>query len=220
MQAPAGPAYPASRRSERLLDLLFPPRCAGCKRPGRWICPRCWRDVPWLPQGEIAPAKGPLDAVRSVARFEGIAREAVHALKYENRHAISPMMGTLMAERVADLELDLVAPLSLHPSRRRERGYDQAAMLARHVARTLNIRVEPNLVRRIRKTQQQALLTDPAERSANVRGAFRVTRPLARERVLLIDDVYTTGATMEEGARALKEAGAGAVFGLVFARVA
>jgi ComF family protein len=174
--------------------------------------------VEWLEgaQNDSSAPASDLARVRAVAMFGGPAREAVHALKYENRHAISGMMGRLMAESVRELPFDIVAPLSLHPSRRRERGYDQAVMLARHVADALGVPVHRTLVRRIRKTKQQALL-DKGARRENVRGAFEVTERMDASRILLVDDVYTTGATLRAGAWALRVAGAREVRGAVVA---
>ena len=153
--------------------------------------------------------------VVGVAPFEGAAREAVHALKYENKHAIAPMMGRLMARAARDLEADLVVPTTLHRSRRRERGYDQAGLLSRVIARELKIDADVTVLERVRRTKQQVAL-GPEERRLNVAGAFRVTRRLHGETVLLVDDVFTTGATIEAAATALLEGGARSVLGVVF----
>jgi ComF family protein len=153
--------------------------------------------------------------VVSVAPFEGAAREAVHALKYENKHAIAPMMGRLMARAARDLEAELVVPTALHSTRRRERGYDQAGLLARAIGRELNLCSDVSVLERVRRTKQQVAL-GPEERRLNVAGAFEVARPLHGETVLLVDDVYTTGATLEAAATALIEGGAKCVLGVVF----
>jgi ComF family protein len=152
----------------------------------------------------------------AVAQYEDVAREAVHALKFNGRHAISGLLARLMAATAGQAGATAVAAVPLHPSRRRERGYDQARMLASRVARELAIPYVPAL-HRVRRTQQQALL-DHGAREANVAGAFACTTSMEGGKVLLVDDVTTTGATLSEAARALKEAGAGEVIGLVFAR--
>jgi ComF family protein len=146
-----------------------------------------------------------------------VAREAVHALKFEGRHAISSMMGLLMTQAVLGTDCDLIAPVPLHRSRRRDRGYDQATMLARRIATRLDKPCRRTLLRRTRKTQQQALL-DGIKRQENVRGAFAARERLGGETVLLVDDVLTTGATMSAAAGAARAAGAGRVIGCVFAR--
>jgi ComF family protein len=152
-----------------------------------------------------------------VAEFEAVSREAVHALKYGNRHAISGLMGRLMGRAAMHLGADVVVHVALHTSRRRERGYDQAAFLARHIARDLDIPFQKDALARTRKTRQQVTL-GPQERRRNVEGAFRVTRPVQGRHVLLVDDVYTTGSTLEAAAAVLMESGSECVTGLVFAR--
>ena len=226
------PAYPRTPRVESALDLLFPPICVGCRRVGRWICRRCWSDVHWLideicgvcgrpsalnPCPRCNSSPGPLDGVVAVAEFEGPAREAVHGLKYENRHAISGLMGRLMAGACRHVAPDAVVHVPLHASRRRERGYDQAGMLARHLATSLDISCYSNALTRIRKTRQQVGL-GPAERRNNVDGAFGARKRLDGAHLLLVDDVYTTGSTLRAAAGALREAGAERITAAVFAR--
>ncbi len=220
MQVGAIPAYPVGRPVERALDVLFPPQCVGCRRIGRWICPRCWDRVPWLlgercgmcdapsalnPCGHCGPGIGSLDALLAVARFDDVVREAIHALKFDGRHAISSLMGVLMAQACYPLNVDLVVPVSLHPARR---------LLARGTARGLGRPCE-DVLRRVRRTAQQAML-DPEERRQNVAGAFEARSRLDGRRIVLIDDVFTTGATMQSAADAAKEAGADWVGGVVF----
>lgn len=230
MAALGAPSYPPPATIERTLDLLFPPLCVGCRRVGRWICERCWDRVSWHQSQACGRCRRPssrsvclrcagaltsLDGLVAVAEFDGVAREAVHALKYNGRHAIAGMLGRLMAG-VAPAPVDLVVPVPLHASRRRERGYDQSALLAGRVARELGLPHAPRALTRTRRTEQQATL-QADRRRANVAGAF-VSRPWRGEAILLVDDVATTGATIDAAARALKEAGAGKVMGLVFAQ--
>jgi ComF family protein len=151
-----------------------------------------------------------------VARFGGTAREAVHVLKYHGRFAIGGLLGTLMAQAAVDTEADIVVPVPLHTSRKRERGYDQAALLARALARELKVPCETDRLRRTRPTAQQATL-QADERHANVAGAFEATGRLDGSSVLLVDDVMTTGATMSAAAVGLTDAGASRVIGVVFA---
>jgi ComF family protein len=227
LQAP--PPYPRPGRVEQCLDLLFPPMCVECRRVGRWICPKCWKLIAWAHSASCGacgtpsihnPCRwctrptSPVRAVVAVAPFEGIVREAVHALKYEGRHAISSTMGKLMAGSCRELKGDLVVPTPLHVSRRRERGYDQAALLARAIARELGLPSNVNALKRTRRTRQQVAL-GPEERRKNVAGAFTAP-PQRAETVLLVDDVYTTGATMDAAASALLRGGARSVIGVVF----
>lgn len=209
--------YPQATVVERVLDQIFPPLCVGCSRMGRWICERCWGQVSWVGVADPVAVPSGLDGLIAVAQYDGVAREAVHALKFEGRHAISGMMGLLMARAVLGTDFDLISPVPLHRSRRRERGYDQAAMLAQRIATRLEKPCRRTLLRRTRKTQQQALL-DGIKRQENVRGAFAARERLGGETVLLVDDVLTTGATMSAAAGAARAAGAGRVLGCVFAR--
>jgi ComF family protein len=226
----SAPQYPVPSPFERCLDLIFPPLCVECRRVGRWICTRCWTTISWLgdarcgvcgsPSGctpcpRCADHSSSITSVLAVAAFEGVAREAVHALKYEGKHAIAPMMGRLMARAAYELEANLVVATPLHAARRRERGYDQAALLARAIARELQLSSDVTRLKRVTRTKQQVRL-GPEERRQNVSGAFQATRPLHGETVLLVDDVYTTGATIDAAAAALLEGGAGSVLGVVF----
>lgn len=226
-----GPNYPPSRLFDRGLDLFFPPVCVGCRRVGRWICVRCWQLVPWIEERTCFECRRPsttvtcircsgkaasLERLIAVADFEGVAREAVHTLKFNGRHAIAGLLGTLMAEAARDVETDFVVHVPLHRSRLRERGYDQSALLARSIARAGARRHHARALRRIRPTAQQASLDADARRS-NVAGAFQSTRAWNGETIILVDDVSTTGATLDAAASALRKAGAGGVIGLVFA---
>lgn len=152
----------------------------------------------------------------AVAWFDGTAREAIHALKFEGQHAIAGLLSRLLALRALP-EVTLVIPVPLHSARRRERGYDQCVLLARRTAKILGLPCEARALTRVRRTKQQALLPDPEERLRNVDGAFKVRADVEGATVLLIDDVSTTGATLQAAARPLVERGAGAVHGLVFA---
>ena len=226
------PVYPASGVLERTLDLLFPPICVTCRRVGRWICARCWETVQWMygeacgrcgiasaenPCTLCADAGSPLRTVVAVANFEGTAREAVHALKYEGRYAIASTLGRLLAGAAHELAVDCVAPVPLHAARRRERGYDQAELLARTAARTLRVPLNADALVRVRRTKQQVSLGLDARRE-NVAGAFVAARSYRGQTVLLVDDVYTTGATLHAAAGALLEAGASSVVAAAFAR--
>ena len=170
-------------------------------------CPRCRRGSHQVDRG------------RAVGAYDGALRAIVHALKYEGRRSLARPLAELMRLRGADLLIgaDWAVPVPLHPSRRRERGFNQAADLARH----LGVPVRQAL-RRTRATRMQAGLP-AAQRHRNVRGAFELASPgqegLAGSVVVLIDDVSTTGATLEACAGVLKKAGVREVRALTAARV-
>ncbi len=227
--------------------LLFPPVCAGCgchvAEPGS-VCGACWPklrffDQPWCPimgtpfaadMGEgilsvEAIANPPtFDRARAAVAYAGVARQMVQRLKYNDRTDLAPWMARWMVRAGFELfqEAELIVPVPLHRRRLFQRRFNQAAELARFVARSTKIPFDPDAVHRIKPTRQQVGLGQ-REREENVRAAFAVPKQMAAKlrgkRVLLVDDVYTTGATVSAVARTLKKNGASAVDVLTFARV-
>ena len=159
-----------------------------------------------------------VDRARAIGAYDGALRAVIHVLKYEGRRSLSRRLARMMAERGADVLAGAasVVPVPLHPSRLRHRGFNQAADLARHLDLPMC-----QALRRIRATATQTSLA-AGRRHRNVRGAFAPTRAcatLAGAVVVLVDDVSTTGATLEACARALKESGVSEVRALTAARV-
>lgn len=220
--------------TRRVLDTLFPPHCVGCRARAHWLCPRCLDRVQYLMQPlcgvckqPVSPAAphgcrsgaAPVVTISAIGLFGGPLRDAVHALKYQGRYGVAAPLAGLLAPRVGALiaEGDLLAPVPLHATRERERGYNQAAILARELARLLPCDLDTAALRRTRATADQVTLS-MEQRAANVRGAFEARPDLVRDRrVWLLDDVYTTGATLTSGAQALRSAGARQVRGVVVA---
>lgn len=226
---------------------LFPPVCGGCRRlvslPGT-LCGPCWRELrlierPWcevlgvpfateMGEGAVSPAAiaapPPFDRARSAAVHSGVARRMVQALKYHDRTDLAPWMARWMLRAGAELvaDADLVVPVPLHRGRFLSRRFNQSAELGRAIAGLAALPFEPTAAIRSRPTRQQVGLGQ-REREDNVRGAFRVpaeARALVEgRRVLVVDDVYTTGATVSALAGVLKRSGgAAAVDVLTFAR--
>ena len=213
--------------------------CPECLAGIEWIalpyCERCGRAVD--PRAHAAPRcaecrrAGPLDGARACGHHVGVLQEAVLRLKYSGRTRLATPLGRMLACRLtqeasapAPLPLPSVAaiiPVPLHPRRRAERGFDQAELLAQVCGEETRIPVWTGLLERDRDTEQQTKLQG-RRRLENVRGAFsaRPVPRLAGEALLLVDDVYTTGATLRECARALRRAGAAAVYGLTVTRSA
>ena len=241
-------ALMARRISQAALDFLYPPACLVCQARtanGDGLCPSCWGRISFIERplcertgvpferdlgvGVVSPqaaAEPPVyERARAVARYdEGPVRQLVYRLKYGDRTDLARPLGRWMARAGAELvaEADLLVPVPLHRLRLAARRFNQAAILASVVAREGGARVDPFALDRVKATPPQVGLTK-AQRAANVQGAFRVPDParirVTGRRVLLVDDVLTSGSTTNAAARALLRGGAAAVDVLVFARV-
>ena len=160
-----------------------------------------------------------LDGLRAVAHYDDPLRKAIHALKYEQLTAAAESLGRLLCDYLTlqPLAFDVIVPVPLHPERQAERGYNQSALLADVVAHERSARVDVRTLVRTRNTAPQVGLNE-SQRRSNLTGAFACRGRLEQARVLLIDDVCTTGATMRECAAALHAAGALSIWGLTLAR--
>jgi ComF family protein len=230
---------------QRASDFVFPPTCPGCGRINAShgaLCQTCWRDISFIerPYCEVlgtpfehdlgpgflsaaAIADPPVfDRLRSVCTFDGTARKLVHGLKYRDRTELAPMMAQWMARAGSEVlaECDLIIPVPLHTWRLLSRRFNQSAELARALADLTGKPLAANAVRRKKSTAQQIGL-GKTQREANMRGAFEVTTKgkteLFGKRIVLVDDVYTTGATVSAVTRVMKRAGATDVTVLTFA---
>jgi ComF family protein len=228
-------------------DLVMPPCCLVCRSPlseHHLLCAPCWREVNFIrpPICDVlgiplpfdtggrtisagaAARQPPYDHARAVAHFSGAMRTLVHQFKYADRHDARALFGRWLAESGRELlaGADLIVPVPLARLRLLTRRFNQAAILARELSRRTRLPVAPNVLKRTRATPSQVGLTHD-QRRRNVAGAFRVPRDRAAavsgRRVLLVDDVITTGATAEACARALKRAGAAGVDVLALAMV-
>lgn len=217
------------------LDLVFPPRCAVCDGGGAFLCdacaaslaeaqrPRCSRC--WRP-GEVfcfecRRTPPPFTGLRTAFVHAGNARTLVHALKYRGTTALATPLASYLADVVRRdrLPVDVIVPVPLSGMRRRMRGYNQAEVLARALGRELGLPVRRDALVRRRHTPPQAQSANATERRRNVAGAFAARDAgLQGARVLLLDDVTTTGATMAACAEALRAANVHSIWGLAFAR--
>ena len=196
------------------LDFFFPPHCLACGRIGSRYCVHCLAELPFPPIHHAPESVLRLQV--AAAPFEGALRTAIHALKYEGVRQLAPLLAARLAQAVArsDFQAQSVVPLPLHSERLAQRGYNQSALLAESLAARLKLPYLPNAAQRIRHTAPQVGL-NRQERAANVADAFRADPEQVRGlRLLLVDDVMTTGATMRACAEALHQAGAAEICGL------
>ena len=220
-------ASTVARIGRLLLDFSFPPQCALCKgeldtcfSP---VCEKCYDSLVLLPHQRLFDPvyEGAFSAAYAVWTFSDPFQELVHLLKYGNR----PVVGTALAKRMAAMlikdawaNIDGLVPVPLHSTRKRERGYNQSEVIGKELSRRLGIPLETGLLKWIRQTATQTKL-NRAARAKNLLGAFQVCRCVAGRRLLLLDDVFTTGSTVDKCANMLMEAGAGEVRVLTAARV-
>ena len=222
------------RGSRAFAELVFPPRCAACGSIGAGVCAECLSQIVPLPEPSCRTCSRPLefgdqcatcradgrriDRVYVKYPYETPLREAVHRLKYGNRRYLARDLAAIAVTALPDdLTIDAVVPIPLHPRREAQRGYNQSVLLARAVAERTGQPIEPDRLTRTRDTWPQTSLPR-RQRLLNVRGALRATRSAAGLRLLLVDDVTTTGATLDAAASALKRRGAVWVGALVMAR--
>jgi ComF family protein len=200
-----------------LLDLLFPDRCAACGRPGGLFCRACRAELRPYPPGEGATPG--LEAMAVAWLYERPVRRAVHALKYRRRRRVAGALADALADALAGPPPgDALMPVPLHAERLAERGFNQSEELARRLAARWRLPLLANALARARDTGHQAGLAR-RERLTNVAGAFvwRASGP-PPPRVILVDDVLTTGATLAACAAALRAAGASEVRAVALAR--
>lgn len=209
-----------------LLDLLFPPRCVFCHkllRTGeRELCAACVRDLPWT-EGTHTEQKGEFYSLCvSPLWYHDAVRGSFHRYKFKERTGYAKTYGRLMAQCIGSRlagRYDLITWVPLSAASLKRRGYDQAMLLAMATALELG-EVAVETITKVRVTDTQSGLSDDGERRANVLGAYCVTDPelVSGQRILLIDDIITTGATISECARVLRTAGAADVVCATLAR--
>src|SRR6266700_2851894 len=246
-RAALGALHGAWRQAARMaLDIALPTLCVCCREPvdGEGLCAGCWSKLsfiapPYCPRLGIPFVYDPgpdmlsMEAIadppaytraRASVRFDEVARTLVHALKYQDRTDLAPAMGRWMARAGHELlgEADILVPVPLHWRRGWSRRYNQSGALALTIERQSGVRLKGDVLRRIRATEQQVGLSR-SQRASNVQGAFQVSSDARSQvqgrRVVVIDDVLTSGATVDACARALLRAKAAQVDVLVFARV-
>lgn len=224
--------------SWKFLDLVFPPRCGGCKRWGTRWCQSCQEAVQIIGEeacpkcGEPHPAGSRqlcvgcqtvnkyFERLRSWAYFKGPVTEAVYELKYHHNIGLGECLARELVKLVNSFnwEFEMIIPVPLGSGRLQERGYNQVMLLARPMAWALHVPLQRQAVKRVKETSSQVGLSR-SQRTQNVRGAFAADPSIVEGRqVLLVDDVVTTGATFNACAKALNDAKSGAIYGITLAR--
>jgi ComF family protein len=206
---------------QRLLDFIFPPHCGGCKKSGSVLCSSCISQ--FIPQHGRYHRAG-LTGLYWAYAYEAPLKTCIHSLKYHGNIRIALPLGLLLAKayRANNIRADLIIPVPLYADRLKERGYNQAHLLAQTCAQAVGVPLNTSILQKRRETQVQAQL-HRHERYSNVAGAFYCQSPIATKslenrRIVIIDDVSTTGATLEACAAPLFAAGASEVWGLVLAQ--
>lgn len=239
-----GPQY-----AQTMLDFLFPAECAACHNfagDQRIVvfCQSCWNTIRLLPSNGCEQCGKPFaaaafagflcgdcrafppayDRVLSAAMYDGVMKEAIHQFKFSRRFRLGkPLAHLLMAQLDGRLDYSAyhaILPVPLHRSRSKQRGYNQAEILAKEIATTRRLALMTQNLVRARHTAAQWQFNSKRERLKNVKGAFQLRNPeqICGKRLLLIDDIFTTGSTANECAKTLKHAGAEAVVVLTVSR--
>lgn len=220
------------------VEFVLPSSCSVCRKAGAIFCGECLAKVVWLEKPVChccgRPTTGkydycfgcwrsplPLGQVRAAVLYSEPLPTVIHKMKYKGLFALSEPLADLMVQAWPKWELpvDLALPVPLHAERLKERGYNQSELLVKHLCRQLGWESDPAGLLRIRHTPPQAQLANKEERIRNVKDAFVADESVVRGlKILLVDDVYTTGATMISAAEALLTAGASSVSGYCVAR--
>ena len=233
--------YRVGQSFQQIVDFILPPRCINCERSGQLLCAECQAELTWMksPICDVCgrPSRSAqlvcdgclqnrpaYHTTRATLLFVAPLPTIIHQFKYYNSFALARPLAEAMASawmdwRPAD-QVDWVCPIPLHPDRLKERGYNQSALLAYHFSQIVNLPYTDVLLHRTKNTPPQARL-DRAKRIENVRDAFAVGHgDLTGKHILLVDDVCTTGATLDAAALCLRSAGAQNVSAYCLARAA
>ena len=220
-----------------LLDWIFPPCCCNCNQIGYEICPQCFSEVLVLTNektcnvcgkviqsGSICPdclhEHPSFNQMKAWAAYQGITQTIIKQIKYEGKIGLIPYLKQHLANTLREwkLQVDFLVPVPLGKKRKRNRGFNQSELIARPLSKSLKIPIKPDALTRIRETRTQVGL-HTNERKLNIKDAFHADPSLCKDKsILLIDDIATTGATLNECAKTIKQAGANEVYCFTVAR--
>ncbi len=201
------------------MEFILPALCIHCSAPlpsgQKIICPDCFTSIPRLDQAiidalnkEIVPAY--FDALFVVFPFNPLVQHLIHLLKYQRARSVAGYFAEALNKSLGQLQIDLICATPLHKVRQRERGYNQSAEIGRCLADLHHCMFDDSVLERIRNTRSQTQL-NREHRKENVSGAFKGTKKLAGKTVLIVDDVITTGSTLNACAREIRKCGAGRI---------
>lgn len=218
-------------------DILFPKRCVGCGRLGRYFCPTCIETLPVITASDTTcpmclchaidgvthlkcKTRFGIDGLTSACFYKGQIKHAIRTIKYRGVYDIAHEFLTTIPKYTLGRapKVDVIIPVPLYRSRQFLRGFNQAEVIARLLGQKLNIPLRTDILRRIKYTRAQASLRGRSARTTNVSGVFWATHDVRGLRVMLVDDVFTTGATAREAAQMLKRSGATMVWMFTLAR--
>ncbi len=229
-----------SQKFNQCLDLFFPPRCVHCNTPNSWLCERCFKEIDFISKNVCIYCGTPtltadssackqckdhplqyIDAIRVAAYFkDNPIQSTIHVFKYKNRKVMASVLGEILAKsyQYYNLKADVIVPVPLHPAKFKKRGYNQSELLAKHLCDLVNVPLNRTSLQRIRETKTQMELGSH-ERRQNVANAFVcMNEALLNKKVLVIDDVCTSGSTLDFCAAALKAGQVASVWGLTLAK--
>lgn len=182
-----------------VLDLLFPVYCLGCKKAGQWLCDNC------------------LDSIQDYSYKNKLLKNAIHVFKYKFVKDLAKPLSKILIKKLRNKNFDYIIPVPLHSKRLRWRGFNQAGLLAKHVGAYCNTPLLTNILIKTRKTKPQVEFSEE-QRKQNIKNSFKCLVSLVNKRILLIDDVETTGSTLQEAKKELLQAGAKQVYCLTLAK--
>jgi ComF family protein len=201
-----------------VLDLVFPPQCIGCKRHvGSLLCADCQASL--ISSVPVNEADSPLQERRATAEYGGSLQQAIHAFKYSGKRGFATVLAVRLAATYAESGWTptLITAVPLHANRKRSRGFNQAALLAQELSTIIKIPFRAEIIERVKDTRPQVGL-GKQDRQQNMESAFKAVPSISvGQQIVIVDDVYTTGATIRACASALREAGASKVWALTVA---
>lgn len=226
--------FPLYVARDFFISLLFPKICVGCEKCGFWLCQKCLEKIKLIQtdicifcgkiskNGKLCPncrAKNTLTGVLVASKFSGTIKKAIYSFKYDSNQDLSPILGEILIKKFEKANFPqnyILSSVPLHHKKENSRGFNQSELLAKFIAKETNYKYK-NLLKRTRFTQSQSTLSGKKRRE-NLKGAFRCCDfGVVGQKIIIVDDVCTTGSTLKECAIELRKHGAKEVWGLVLA---